>query len=511
MSTPSALLLSPTFTIKFDDRTRLTALMYYQYDKVTGGDGGYLPVYGTLLPNPNGRISRSTNLDSPADVFERDQYAIGYEFVHEFSPDLKFTSNTKYSHYDERTPVGIYDSGGLTNTTDPTMPGYYSECPAVELHLRRTGRQHRNRQPFRSDGRHWAGAQQALGRRGLSSGPQRCRLRLRLRHRDDQRLCAELSQLSPRRRYGYPTRYNHQTIDQTGVYFQDQIKFGQLFLLGGGRYDWVDSRYLGAFSATNTPTTTSSQSESKFTYRVGLTYVTSAGFAPYLSYSRSFEPQIGEDGVTLQPFKPSEGRQIEGGVKYDARGLPSDIKLFVTVAGFDIRQSNVVSTVPSVSPVFGTASGEVEVYGGEESRSWAGSTSSSPSTRPTATTIRRSCRATRRLEVGQPLPTTPENKFSIFGDYTLRKGTFAGLGGGAGLRYTQGSAGSLPGAFNPVVYDGQGSTLVDAIVHYDFPGWRFAVNASNLLDKTYVARCSGANGCFYGAGRQVIGTITKRF
>ena len=43
--------------------------------------------------------------------------------------------------------------------------------------------------------------------------------------------------------YGYPTRYNHQTIDQTGVYFQDQIKFGQLFLLGGGRYDWVDSRY----------------------------------------------------------------------------------------------------------------------------------------------------------------------------------------------------------------------------------------------------------------------------
>jgi iron complex outermembrane receptor protein len=113
--------------------------------------------------------------------------------------------------------------------------------------------------------------------------------------------------------------------------------------------------------------------------------------------------------------------------------------------------------------------------------------------------------------VGQPLPTTPENKASLFVDYTLRKGLLAGLGYGAGVRYTDGSAGSLPGAYNPVVYYGQSSTLFDAIIHYDMPGWRFAVNASNLFDKTYVARCSGTNGCFYGAGRQVIGTITKKF
>jgi iron complex outermembrane receptor protein len=197
-------------------------------------------------------------------------------------------------------------------------------------------------------------------------------------------------------------------------------------------------------------------------------------------------------------------------VKYDARGLPSDIKLFVTVAGFDIRQSNVVSTVPSVSPVFGTASGEVEVYGGEVEivgRIHEQFTINAAYSYNHSEVLQSNTAA----EIGQPLPTTPENKFSVFADYTLRKGILAGLGGGAGLRYTEGSAGSLPGAFNPIVYDGQGSTLVDAIAHYDIPGWRFAVNASNLLDKTYVARCSGANGCFYGAGRQVIGTITKRF
>jgi iron complex outermembrane receptor protein len=48
-------------------------------------------------------------------------------------------------------------------------------------------------------------------------------------------------------------------------------------------------------------------------------------------------------------------------------------------------------------------------------------------------------------------------------------------------------------------------------VHYDLPGWRFAINGSNIFDKTYVARCSGPGGCTYGAGRQVIGTLIKRF
>ena len=52
---------------------------------------------------------------------------------------------------------------------------------------------------------------------------------------------------------------------------------------------------------------------------------------------------------------------------------------------------------------------------------------------------------------------------------------------------------------------------MDAIVHYDLPGWRFAVNASNLTDEKYVARCASASGCTYGAGLQVIGTVTKKF
>ncbi len=87
--------------------------------------------------------------------------------------------------------------------------------------------------------------------------------------------------------------------------------------------------------------------------------------APYVSYATSFEPVLGTDSVTDQEFKPSKGKQVEAGVKFDARGLGDGVKLLATAAVFQIKQTNVVSTVPAITPVFGTQSGEVESKGGE--------------------------------------------------------------------------------------------------------------------------------------------------
>jgi iron complex outermembrane receptor protein len=310
--------------------------------------------------------------------------------------------------------------------------------------------------------------------------------------------------------FGYPTLYNHQRLRQTGIYAQDQIKFGDLFITLGGRYDWVKSNYLTPFGPLTDPPVENRQSAEKFTYRAGVSYVTASGLAPYVSYATSFEPVIGVDSVTHAAYKPSTGRQIEGGVKYDARGLSRDIKLFVTAAAFDIKQTNIVSTSPSVSPVFGTQSGEVEVYGGElefvarihNQLAFNGSYSYNHS---------KVLRSNEPLEVGAPLPVTPKHKASLFVDYTFQKGAIGGLGFGFGARYTSGSAGSLPGFFNPVVYYGEAATLFDAIIHYDAPHFRIAVNGSNIFDRSYVARCTGVNGCAYGAGRQVIATLTGKF
>jgi iron complex outermembrane receptor protein len=94
----------------------------------------------------------------------------------------------------------------------------------------------------------------------------------------------------------------------------------------------------------------------------------------------------------------------------------------------------------------------------------------------------------------------------------------AGFGAGAGARYNSASAGSLPSGtfpgvpavFGPTVVTGK-ATLFDAIIHYDTPQFRIAVNGSNLFDKNYIARCTGLYGCVYGAGRQVIATLTGKF
>ena len=79
---------------------------------------------------------------------------------------------------------------------------------------------------------------------------------------------------------------------------------------------------------------------------VARTYVTEAGLAPYVSYATSFLTNIGSTFAGT-PFKPSEGKQWEAGVKYDARGLAEDVKLFATAALFRIEQTNPLLTDPA--------------------------------------------------------------------------------------------------------------------------------------------------------------------
>jgi iron complex outermembrane receptor protein len=494
-------LIEPTFTWKIAERTSFTGLFYYQYDQVRGDTNGFLPVYGTLLPNPIGKVSPDVNLGDPDSLYKRNQYAIGYDFSHGFTDSITFHSNLKWSQYHERTPTGVYGGGGLINTDDPSMPSYYRTVQQYNFTYEE------DVESLATDNRFDLKFATGMVNHKMIAGV-------------DYRRVGNLANFGfvfgntidlfnpqylpqPNPTPGYPTAYNNENLKQTGEYIQDQLQFGDLYLLLGGRYDKVKIDNENATPATDTD-------QHKFTYRAGLNYLFPSGIAPYIAFGTSFEPVIGTDSVTNQPFKPSAGRQVEGGVKFDGREIGEGVKLFATVAAFKITQTNVVSTEPSITPVFGTQSGEVQVKGGElefvarihDQLAINGSYSYNQS-EVTQSQV--------AAEIGQPLPTTPKHKFSLFSDYTVQRGPLAGFGFGAGARYTSDSAGSLPGLFNPVVYYGQTSTLFDAILHYDLPEWRFAVNGSNIFDKVYVARCSGPAGCTYGAGRQVLGTVTWKF
>lgn len=500
------LLLAPTATLKLGGSTRLTGLFYYQHDRNLGGNGGFLPLFGTLLPNPTGlHISRSTNLDSPRTLFKRNQWAGGFDFEHRFSTDIAFHSNTKWSWYDEKTPIGLYSGGGFINTTDPTQPSYFRTLQQFNFSYAESVKS------FATDNR--------LDAR-LVTGNVTQKLLAGIDYRNVRNkanfgfvFAGLLDAFDPvydpsfEHAIGYPFAFNDQKLKQTGIYGQDQIGVGQkLFITLGGRYDWVD---VNSFGTT--------QKEHKFTYRAGANYVTSSGLAPYIGYSTSFEPVLGQDTVTGKPFKPTSVTQWEGGLKYDARGLPSNIRLFATAALFDIREKNFVAAQVGATPVGGTQVGEVEVKGVELelvsrinqqlSINAAYSYNHSEITKVDPL---------HAADLGAPMPTTPKHKLSLFADYTIKHGVLAGFGGGAGVRYNSSSAGSLPSAtflpagLGPTIVTGQ-ATLFDAILHYDTPRFRIAVNASNLFDKDYVARCTGLYGCVYGAGRQVIATLTGKF
>jgi iron complex outermembrane receptor protein len=262
----------------------------------------------------------------------------------------------------------------------------------------------------------------------------------------------------------------------------------------GGREDWISSHTAGSSTSVDAQ---------KFTYRAGLTYVFHDGLAPYISYATSFEPTPGADFAGT-PFAPSTGTQVEGGVKFEPTFLPRAAHVLVTAAAYDIVQDNVLTPDPNPEhPYSSVQTGQVEVKGIElegvarlfDRISLNGSYTYTDSDVTKGT-----------VDVGNRLFETPLNKLSLFADYTQQTGTLAGLGAGLGGRYLSSSFGDQANMWqNPAV------TLFDAIIHYDFNHFRVAVNANNLLDKIYVARCSSAEECFYGERRTVIVTLSRKW
>lgn len=492
-------LIAPAITWNITPNTQITGLAYYQTDEVLGDTNGFLPVYGTLLPNPLGEIDPGTNLGDPNNRFERDQWAIGYEFSHNFSDTITFISNTKLSDYEEDTPTGIYGGGGLVDDDFNGVPDDYTTVQQYNFSYKETVESLATDNRFDIEVASGEITHEIIAGLDYRKVENKADFGFIFANRIDlfNPVHAPQATLEP----GYPSAFNNQTLKQTGLYVQDHIGLGNLFFTISGRQDWV--------TVENNATSAEAEQE-KFTYRVGANYILDSGIAPYISYATSFEPVLGVDSNTGNDFEPSEGEQIEAGVKYDARGLPDGYELLLTGAIYQITQTNTVTATSSDLPISGTQTGEVEVNGLELELVSRINDQLSINASYSYTDSEVTASSTPQ-EVGAPLPVTPENKASLFVDYTMSAGPLAGFGFGAGIRYTSESEGNLPGQFNPVVYTGEDSTLFDAIVRYDTADWRFAVNASNLFDEQYVARCESAAGCTYGAGQQIIATVTRKF
>ena len=286
---------------------------------------------------------------------------------------------------------------------------------------------------------------------------------------------------------------NEQTLQQTGVYIQDQLSLGGLRAVLGLRYDWTEQDTENRLTGS-----TSSQSSSSPSYRAGLLHAFGNGLAPYISYATSFEPTVGVD-ANGTPFEPTEAAQWEVGLKYE----PTFMTALFTVSAFDIRQENVLT--PGATPGFNVQQGEVRSRGLEfEAR---GNATQNLELIGALTLLDTEVtESTVAANIGKRPQAVPEYHGSAWANYTFDAGLFDGLSLGGGVRFVGNSF-----ADDANTVDADGYVLVDAAVRYDLEklspslsGAEVTLNATNLFDEEYYSSCSFNFFCQYGNGAQVL-------
>jgi iron complex outermembrane receptor protein len=468
--------IAPSLTWKPSADTTLTVLGSYQKDDTNGQN--FLPYVGTVVPAPFGRIPTSLFTSNPGfDTFKREQAMIGYQFEHRFNDTWTVRQNLRYNSL-SIDYISLYGGGYASppSAGAAQLARYnFVTTPHADL--------------FSVDN-------QVEARFG--TGPLQHTLLLGLDFKrysiDDEQgfeVGPSLDLLNPVYTPATPTlsRYNLSNTTQTqlGAYVQDHVKFDRFTLVLSGRHDWVNTDLTDRLF----PASSWEGDETKFSGRVGLVYTTDMGLAPYVSYSRSFNPLIGINNTTRRPFEPETGEQIEVGLKYQPVGMQS----FIGVALFDLKRQNILTTDPNNS-LFSVQTGEVRSRGAEfevnanlmEGFNLIG-----------AYTIY-DLETTKDLNPANIglLPTgIPETFGSLWVDYTVQEGTFKGFGVGAGVRFVGESYADAANTLKVPSY-----TVADAAIHYERDNWRIALNVSNLFDKEYVSSCSGETSCFYGDRRR---------
>lgn len=127
--------------------------------------------------------------------------------------------------------------------------------------------------------------------------------------------------------------------NSTAVYAQDEVTFGTVRLLAGGRYDWntLANRDFTADAVAG------ETKRSAFSPRVGLTWTPADAVSLYASWSRSFRAQVDVGRLRGGALpRPLIGESLEAGVKTSLLGG----RLTPTLALFDIERRNVAVSDP---------------------------------------------------------------------------------------------------------------------------------------------------------------------
>jgi iron complex outermembrane receptor protein len=486
--------LAPSITWKPSGATSLT--VYAQVQRDSGvPDYQSLPTVGTLYPGPDGqRISRNFFTGDPAyNDFNRKQYVIGEDFSHRISDTLRVRQSLRFADVTD-------DYKGFYLSRFATASGVtdYSRATRTKLDWA----QHNN--VLNLDNNVELKATTGAVSHTLLAGLDY--RRFSRKYDGYNNYAAEAINLyqpnysTPTSAVALTTRWDN-TVDQVGLYVQDQMKWDRFVLTVGGRQDWADIDNKDLIANTRTQV-----NDKAFTGRVGLTYLADNGLAPYVSYSDSFLPIVGTD-YAGKAFKPTTGKQIEAGLKYQ----PPGHNALLTASVFEIRQQN-LTTQDYDHPEYQVQEGEVRSRGAEFEAK-AQFAKGLDIVAALSYTDARTTRSNYASSVGKQLVLNAPWAASLWANYRVAGGPLSGLRIGGGVRWTGSKYGDAANTFRTPAF-----AVFDAALRYDLGlldsslrGMEAALNIQNLFDKTYLSNCNYSFGCYYGKERSVSTSVTYRW
>ena len=477
-------LVAPSITLRPSADTSLTLMATYLRDN-TMDSNNFLPYYGTVAPTKFGqRVPTSLATSNPNyENYDKTQYSFAYLFEHHFDPNWTFKQNFRYSHLDLNNQALFgYSLSSDQQTIQRAAMNLRSSFNDIDIDNQLQGK--------------------------VKTGPIDHTVLFGFNFTNQNFMDNEGYTYT-----GYalnlynPTTLNNPVIApsfndtqqrtvqrQLGVYVQDQMKYQKWLLVLSGREDW-----LSTTTNDNLAGTSSIQRSSAFSGRAGLMYLFDSGIAPYVSYSTSFQPVIGNNAYG-SPLVPLRSKQVEAGVKYQ----PTFMNATFSAALFDLRQNNALTAAPDPALTGNVQTGQIRSRGLELEATAELTENLKLLAAYTLQDVKVTQGSALDPTVGKTPTATPRNIASLWLDYSMTAGPLRGLGFGAGVQYFGPTFATSDNALTVGSF-----TVADAAVHYTIPHWRFVLSANNLFDRTYVARCGNTTRCQYGERRNVL--LTARY
>jgi iron complex outermembrane receptor protein len=490
--------IAPSLTWNIDPDTKLTFLSQFNRDD-TGITSQFLPIQGTRLSTPAGEVKYHENLGDPDwEFYDKTYYALGYAFEHRLNDIWQFKQNLRYTKSD-LSFQGVTAGTSAVSTVSPDG----TEARVANV-VNEDISQFALDNNFQAD---------------FSTGVLKHTLLLGLDYQRVNHNYKWLSGSAPNGNiithpYGLDfsnvvytayQNYNQKTQD-VGVYLQDQMALDNWRLTLGGRQDLLktETKFYNTGASDD-------RTDSAFTGNAALSYVFDSGFTPYISYAESFQAEQG--GGNDVAFKPGTGKQYEVGLKYQ----PPGTDIMFTAAAYDLTRENIVLNDALFVP---RTVGEAKVRG-FELEAVGNVTEELKVTASYTYANSKMTKVTDAADKDRPLPLTPENQASIWGDYTWHTGLLDGFGLGFGARYVGETDNTPVGNLAYVRSTDDAHTpsyiVYDAAVHYDLgrmysslKGVSVAVNANNVFDKEYLSTCDGFN-CYFGDRRNVLASVNYKW